>query len=68
MPTGDNTVDKTIESMDREKLEKLLDRLTEADKKKPEHLEIPKLNFEKGCFGDLTVLAWKTQTKLGFSF
>lgn len=47
MPTGDNTVDKTIDSLDRDKLAKILDKLSKSDKKKPEQFKLPKLSFEK---------------------
>ena len=48
MPTGDNTVDKAIDNMDRDKLDKLIHKLRDAERKKPEQFKLPKLNFEKG--------------------
>jgi len=72
IPTGDNTVDKAVDSMDREKLEKLLDKLIDAERKKPEHFKIPKLNFEKEyelkeAMGELNVKGVFDQAVANFS-
>jgi len=44
---GGDTVDKAADNLTKDKLVKLLEKLSAADRKKPEHFKLPKLNFEK---------------------
>lgn len=47
LPTGDNTVDRAVDSLTADKLAALLKKVSEAEKVKPEQFKLPKLNFEK---------------------
>ncbi|KAJ6218255.1 hypothetical protein RDWZM_009412 [Blomia tropicalis] len=72
MPTDDNTVDKTIDSLEREKLTNLMDKLFKSDRKKPEQLKFPKLNFEKDyelkeALSELNVKGLFSQADANFS-
>ena len=60
LPTGDNTVDKAVDSLTADKLATLLKKVSESEKVKPEQFKLPKLNFEKGKITKKTLKKLKT--------